>query len=162
MIANGKLYSLAYDGYVHAYDMNTGQEVWKFASGSAGRETPYGTYPFYYGPIIADGVCFVGTGEHSPTQPLIRGEKLFAINDQTGDEIWSLTGFHVLQAIADGYLISYNGEDNRIYCFGKGKTQLAPPAPTPTPPPPSARGSGCRARPRAERSTGSPARAGGS
>jgi outer membrane protein assembly factor BamB len=124
MIANGKLYSLAYDGYVHAYDMKTGQQLWKFASGNAGRETPYGTYPFYYGPIIADGICYVGTGEHSPTQPLIRGEKLFAINDQTGTELWSINGFHVLQALADGYLIGYNGEDNRIYCFGKGQTSI--------------------------------------
>jgi outer membrane protein assembly factor BamB len=122
MIANGKLYSLAYDGYVHAYDMKTGNEVWKFASGISGRETPYGTYPFYYGPIVADGVCYVGTGEHSPTQPLIRGEKLFAVDDKTGTQLWSINGFHVLQALADGYLISYNGEDNRIYCYGKGKS----------------------------------------
>ena len=27
-------------------------------------------------------------------------------------------------AIADGYLVTYNGYDNRIYCFGKGKTAI--------------------------------------
>jgi hypothetical protein len=25
-------------------------------------------------------------------------------------------------AIADGYMVTFNGYDNRIYCFGKGQT----------------------------------------
>ncbi len=120
VIANGLMYSMAYDGYVHAFDINNGKEVWKASSGNSGLDAPYGTYPFFYGPIVADGVVFAGTGEHSPTQPLIRGEKLFAFDANSGTQIWSIPGLVTLQALADGYLIGYNGYDNQIYVFGKG------------------------------------------
>ena len=121
LIAYGKLYALSYDGSVHAYDLETGKEVFKYYSGDdIYRETPYGTFPFYFGPIIADGVVFAGNGEHSPSLPLYRGFKLHAFDAQTGTPVWNLSGWHVIQAIADGYLVSYNAEDNRMYIFGKG------------------------------------------
>ncbi len=129
VIANGKMYSMAYDGYVHCFDTATGKELWKFFSGNSGIDSPYGTYPFFYGPIIADGVVFAGTGEHSPTQPLIRGEKLFAINANTGQGLWNISGLLAIQAIADGYLVGYNGYDNQIYVFGKGPSATTVSAP---------------------------------
>ena len=129
VIAYGKLYGAGYDGYVHAYDIKTGQELWKAYSGSSGLETPYGSYPMYYGPIIADGVLYMGTGEHSPTQPWIRGEKLFAIDANNGNTLWSMTGAWIIQAIADGYLVGYNAYDNRMYCIGKGPSKLEVSAP---------------------------------
>jgi len=123
VIAYGKLYVLSFDGSVHAFDLKTGKQVFKYYSGNDNyRETPYGTFPFYFGPIIADGVVFAGNGEHSPSIPLYRGEKLHAFNAENGAPIWTLDGWHVIQAIADGYLVSYNAEDNRIYVFGKGQT----------------------------------------
>ncbi len=129
IIAAGKLLSMTYDGYLHAYDITNGRELWKFFSGNAGRETPYGTYPMYYGPIVADGVVYVSTGEHSPTQPSIRGEKLFAVDLNTGEGLWTLNAQMPLQAIADGYLVGYNAYDNRIYCFGKGPSAITVTAP---------------------------------
>jgi outer membrane protein assembly factor BamB len=119
-IADGKLYSGSFDGYMHAFDIETGKEVWKFYSGNSGLETVTGTYIFWNGPIIAGGVVFAGTGEETPTQPLTRGNKIFALDAATGKEIWSIKGYMNLRAIADGYLVGYNGYDNRIYCFGKG------------------------------------------
>jgi hypothetical protein len=83
-------------------------------------DSPYGRYPFYYGPIVADNVVFAANGEHSPTQPLIQGEALYAFDAHNGERLWKLEGWHVLCAIADGYLITYNAADNRIYCIGKG------------------------------------------
>lgn len=129
LIADGKVYALGYDGYLHAFDVNTGKHLWKFYSGNSGTETPYGSYPFYYGPIIADGVLFAGTGEHSPTQPYIRGERLFAVDVETGKELWSINGMMLVQAITDGYLLAYNAYDNRIYCFGKGPSATTVTAP---------------------------------
>ncbi len=124
VIAYGKLFAESYDGSVHAFDLKTGKQVFKYYSGNdTYRETPYGTFPFYYGPIIADNVVFAGNGEHSPSIPLYRGYKLHAFDAQTGTPIWNLSGWHVIQAIADGYLVSYNAEDNRIYVFGKGPSK---------------------------------------
>jgi outer membrane protein assembly factor BamB len=120
LIANGKLYSGAWDGYMHAFDITTGEEVWKFYSGDSGSETVFGTYPFWNGQILADGVVFAGTGEETPTQPLTRGGTVFAIDDNTGEEIWSISGYMGLRAIADGYLVTYNAYDNLLYVFGKG------------------------------------------
>jgi outer membrane protein assembly factor BamB len=121
VIAYGKLYALSYDGSVHAFDIKTGKQVFKYYSGDdLFRETPYGHFPFYYGPIIADGVVFAGNGEHSPSIPLYRGYKLHAFDAKTGDPIWNISGWMAIQAIADGYLVAYNAEDNCIYVFGKG------------------------------------------
>ncbi len=128
VIAYGKLYHPTYGGF-YALDIKTGEIAWSFSSGNSGLETPYGTYPFYMGPIIADGVVYAGTSEHSPTQPLIRGEKLFALDANTGKELWSIDGIHTIQAIADGYLVGYNGYDNQIYCFGKGPSATTVSAP---------------------------------
>jgi hypothetical protein len=130
VIAYGKLYALSFDGHVHAYDLNTGHEVFSYYSGDdLFRETPYGTFPFYYGPIIADGVVFAGNGEHSPTQPLYRGYQLHAFDAENGTAVWTLPGWHVIQAIADGYLVSYNAEDNNMYVFGKGPSAMTVNAP---------------------------------
>ncbi|MCW4035357.1 MAG: PQQ-binding-like beta-propeller repeat protein [Candidatus Bathyarchaeota archaeon] len=119
-MAYGNLYTCNYDGSVTAYNLEDGTIDWKSYSNNSGAETPYGKYPFFYGPLIGGGVVFAGTGEHSPTQPLIRGEKLYAFDAYNGDRLWELEGFMVVTAIADGYLICYNAYDNRMYCIGKG------------------------------------------
>jgi hypothetical protein len=127
-IAEGNLIVLSYDGHVHAIDISTGEHSWKFYGGDT-NETPYGTYPFYYGPMMADGVVFAGQGEHSPTQPFIRGFRLHAIDGNTGEGIWSIAGSMSPAAIADGYFLAVNGYDNRLYCFGKGPSATTVDAP---------------------------------
>ncbi len=124
IIAYDKLYVLSYDGSVHAFDITNGKQIFKYYSGDDNyRETPYGTFPFYYGPIIANGVVFAGNGEHSPSIPLYRGYQLHAFSATDGTPFWTFPGWHVIQAIADGYLVSYNAEDNKIYVFGKGPSE---------------------------------------
>jgi outer membrane protein assembly factor BamB len=124
LIAYGKLYSLHLDGYVHAFDLETGEEAWKFFSGPSELEDPYNAYPFWNGPIIADGVVFAATGDMMPPQPFVRGYRLYAIDAESGDEIWSLSGNLVTTAIADGYLMCESGYDNRLYCIGKGPSAI--------------------------------------
>ena len=119
-IANGKLYCGAFDGHVYAFDIKTGKLVWESYTGDAGAETVYGTWPVWNGPIIAGNVVFVGTGEETPTQPLTKGNRVFAFDAETGSELWNIAGYMSLRAIADGYLVGYNGYDNSVYCFGKG------------------------------------------
>ena len=51
-VGEGKVYTVAYDGYVYAYNTNDGSLVWKFYSGDTG-ETPYGTYSWWAGVAIA-------------------------------------------------------------------------------------------------------------
>jgi hypothetical protein len=121
-IAYDKLYSLDLAGYVTAFDIKTGKRLWHFFSGNSGIETHYGAYAFFWGPLVAGEVVFAATGEHSPSQPLSRGQRLFAIDANTANSLWNITGMMAVQAIADGYLLVYNAYDNRLYCFGKGQT----------------------------------------
>ncbi|MEM2889265.1 MAG: PQQ-binding-like beta-propeller repeat protein [Candidatus Bathyarchaeia archaeon] len=125
VLAYGKLIVAGYSGCVTAFDLKTGEHLWTFDSGPSGLETPYGKWPFYGGITVADGKIYVANGEHSPGTPMWRGEKLYSLNATTGEKIWDISGWFIGNsiAIAEGYLVGYSGYDNRIYCFGKGKTQ---------------------------------------
>jgi hypothetical protein len=122
-IAYGTLYSGSFDGHIYAFDITNGKLLWKYYSGDSGKETPTGSWPTYYGPIIADGVVFMGNGEQSPTDPLWRGAKLHAVDAYTGEAVWNVSGWMRVGAVVEGYLLAYNDYDCRVYCFGKGPSK---------------------------------------
>ncbi len=127
---NGLLIAAGWDGYVHAHDLTTGEIKWEYFSGTtADTELPYGTYPFYGGILVTDGKVFATPGEHSPSAPMPRGEKLHVINIDNGKAVWTLTGWFQHPVAADGYMLSLNGYDNQIYCFGKGPSATTVQAP---------------------------------
>jgi outer membrane protein assembly factor BamB len=121
-VGYGRLYATAYDGTVHCYDLKTGQNVWNYFSGSAGYETIYGNYPMYGGVTIADGKVYITNNEHSPNSPNWRGGKVYCIDANTGDLLWSVLGWMPGIIIADGYMASLNCYDGQVYSFGKGQT----------------------------------------
>jgi outer membrane protein assembly factor BamB len=128
--AYGILYSVAYDGKLHAYNATTGVHLWDFSTGEAGFETPYGTYPLGGGEFsIADGKVYVCTGEHSPNVPMWRGGRIFCVDAITGQSIWNETGWWQRPVIADGYIASFNNYDGKVYSFGKGQTSTSVEAP---------------------------------
>jgi outer membrane protein assembly factor BamB len=123
-IAYGKLYATGYDGTVHAYDVKTGTHLWDWYAGSSGYETAYGTWPLsIVGSLtIADGKIYVGAS-HGLVQPMFRGGQLYCIDANSGNELWRVnTWCGSTLAVADGYLVTLNGYDNQIYCYGKGLT----------------------------------------
>lgn len=135
--AYGLLFSNQYDGVV-AYDWNDGKIVWWFQAPAPPFETPYtnGTgnlggsgYSFFSDGIVADGKVYTYSVEHSPTAPLTRGWKTFAINATTGKGIWNITGAMTPGVVADGYLTATNYYDAYLYVFGKGKSQTTVSAP---------------------------------
>jgi hypothetical protein len=121
----GKLFTTSYSGWLHAYDIMTGERLWDYSTGNAGLDTPYGSYPIWSGTTVADNKVFIGTGEHSPDTPLYKGEQLHAVNIDNGQKVWSIKGWYFSPAAADGYLVVFNYGDNRIYCFGKGQTETS-------------------------------------
>jgi hypothetical protein len=129
-IYQGMLLTYGYGGVLIAYNITTGEILWKYTATGVGFESPYGNYPMGIG-CIADGKIYIGTGEHSPTQPLYRGPVLRCINASNGVELWSFPVYGVSMyagnagdnfAIADGFLVALNAYDNQIYCFGKGSS----------------------------------------
>jgi WD40 repeat protein len=124
IIAYGKLFVSAYDGRIYCYDIKNGEKLWEYFSGSSGTETIYGHWPFYGSGAmtVADNILFAANDEHSPNSPLYKGATITAINVTTDKEYGTISGWMQGTAIADGYLVSLNGYDNALYCFGKGQT----------------------------------------
>jgi outer membrane protein assembly factor BamB len=120
--AYGNMYTGGYDGQVECWDPETGEIKWTSLTEST-TELPSGAYPTDE-PLIADGKGYLYVDEHSPTQPLFRGSKLFCFDVFTGEPIWNITGYFLPTAIAGGYL--YAGDSRytgSTYCFGKGQTE---------------------------------------
>jgi len=120
--AYGKLYHVGYGGTIYCIDMTSGEMLWSTFTGSSGAETPYGQYPFFSSLAIADGKIYAGNGEHSPNNPLYRGESMWCFDANTGEILWKIKGWLHNPMIADGYLVSDNLYDMQWYCFGKGPT----------------------------------------
>ena len=63
------------------------------------------------------------TGEHSHVgEPMFQGYSIYDLNETTGAEIWTELGWDQFPAFSDGYMVTDNGYDNQIYCFGQGNT----------------------------------------
>ncbi len=146
--AYGYLYSYDFVG-VHAINWETGKIDWAFNSPTPYQfETPYQGYYSWHGAAkAADGKLYVYNGEHTPSQPVTRGWRLYCLNATTGEHIWDIPmgqliwntiwynlggipGSRIFQgAIADGYLVATNEYDGYLYSFGKGKSAITVTAP---------------------------------
>ncbi len=129
IVAYGKVIYTGYDGHVWAWDAKTGEPEWDFYFGSAGFENAYGTYAVNNGVTAADGKLFVTNDEHTPDSTMWRGGKIAAIDINTGECVWNLSGWIRLPAIADGILTAVNAYDNQIYTIGKGPSKTIIEAP---------------------------------
>ena len=127
----GNIISNQYDGVV-AYNWTNGKVSWWYKDKAEyPYETPFGdNNPWFTGTArIADGVLYTYNTEHSPSQPIMRGLKLHAINITTGVGIWNMSGNMSPGAVADGYLTASNSYDGYMYVFGKGKSSTTVTAP---------------------------------
>jgi outer membrane protein assembly factor BamB len=120
--AYGMLYGMGIDGIVRAFNITTGDLLWKWETGTSGYNTPYGNYPIYGGTVIADGKIYINEGTHGNGAGLWRGDTMSCVDAYTGELIWRVAGWFdgSTLAIADGYILAHNYYDNQIYSFGKG------------------------------------------
>jgi outer membrane protein assembly factor BamB len=121
----------SYDGHLYAYDTETGALKWKVFTGNT-TETAMGTYGAWGMPVIGSDMVYFGTSEHSMTNPSTRGNKLFGVDGESGEIIWSLPfiGFTRGGGIASGMMWYANDYDSCVYMFGKGPTATTVSAPT--------------------------------
>ncbi len=132
-IGYGNLYSWGLGGSVYCYNATTGVLQWTWSAGSAGFDTPYGTWPigtFGGNYVLADGKMYVMVG-HDYTPPVFKGAKIYCINATDGTEIWDSLSFNIAggPALSDGYMVWDNGYDNQIYCYGQGPSRTTVDAP---------------------------------
>jgi outer membrane protein assembly factor BamB len=119
--AYDRIYVGSFDGHLRCLNGLTGQQEWEYYIGDT-TETIFNTWAFYKGTAAADGKYYISTSEHTPSNPSIRGNKLFCFDAFTGDLLWNMTGAFDTN-IAEGYLVGACENDGYMYCFGKGKTE---------------------------------------
>jgi len=125
----GHLYQHGWGGLIYCYDTKTGNLLWTYGNGGVGNstnsglDTPWGYYPTFVF-AFADGKVYLYSTEHSPNTPPYKGEKVRCIDANTGEEVWTLTGWSCSGFfIADGYGTYLNTYDNQIYAVGKGPSE---------------------------------------
>ncbi len=123
--------SFGFAGEIYGYNVTTGQLLWTYNSTAApySYESAYGNnMPLTFG-AVCDGMVYMYSTEHSPTNPLWRESYVRCINMTDGTLIWKLEDFNMGLSIADGYLVSASEYDNLIYCIGKGPSATTVNAP---------------------------------
>lgn len=134
--AYGLLFHNDYDG-VQAINWTTGKIEWSFNAPAVPFESPYNDqYSWHSSGVVADGKLYTFTCEHTPSQPLTRGWKLYCINATTGANIWNVTcgqglagSRYIMGAIEDGYL-AYTDEYQmylNVYGIGQSSTTITAP-----------------------------------
>ncbi len=125
IVAYGMLYACDFGGQVHAYNIETGAQVWQFSTGTSGYATPYGIWPLVHVEAVGGGVVFVAGG-HTYSPPMFLGALVYAINATTGQLIWSGSSFDdsngASAILADGIFLKPNAYNNELYAYGQGQT----------------------------------------
>jgi hypothetical protein len=119
---NNTLFMGSYDGYVYAYNIQTGAKVWTSYYIGADGETIYGNQVFNGASIGGGGVLYYSTGTTYHLEPRSRFHSIVAINETTGKFLWNLPIPINPTAIAYGYVVGRDIENGMQYCIGKGKT----------------------------------------
>jgi outer membrane protein assembly factor BamB len=135
--AYGLLFHNDYNS-VNAINWTNGNIEWSFVAPVVAFETPYNEQQAWHSSgVVADGKLYTFTCEHTPSQPLTRGWKLYCINATTGENIWNIStaqsipgSRYIMGAVADGYLAYSNEYDHYLYIYGKGKSATTIAAPT--------------------------------
>jgi hypothetical protein len=129
----GLFHYAGYDGHLYAWNASTGRIQWAFYAGDSGLDTPTNTWTFWNN-IVSAGtegnvLVYAGNGEHTPAQPAWRGQRLYCVNQNTGEEVWHIAFSPLDKIIADGVLVVANYYDGQLYAFGKGPTSITVSAP---------------------------------
>jgi hypothetical protein len=132
-IAYGKLFRTATSGVVYAYDIKTGELAWSFDAKDHFTEILWSSnWPLLIA-FVTDGKIYLAHNEHSPVNPLPRGAPFFALDVETGQEVFSLNlrGHYWggQPIIGDSIIAMFNTYDCRVYSLGKGPSATTVTAP---------------------------------
>jgi len=136
----GNLYWAGYAGQLYCFNETNGALTWTFGNGdtpdnstNAGTGTPYG-YDTVFISVIADGMVYLSSTEHSPNSPLYPSYGERCINATTGLQIWYIPDYgnlmySAMTPVASGYMVTDNTFTQEIYCFGQGPSATTVTAP---------------------------------
>ncbi len=135
LVAYDKLYACGVAGIVYCYDVNTGDLLWNYTVKDTYTESMFASNWWVGIVFITDGKLYLGTGEHSPNQPLPRGAPFLCLNATDGSLVWRAdglfrqTGWGGLAIIGDSIMATMDTYDMQLYAVGKGPTAMTIEAP---------------------------------
>ena len=132
-------YGPGYANVLYCYNDATGALEWTWGNGGAGNSTnaglytAFGDYPLWVA-TMAGGLLYLQGDVHSPNQPLWKGQQLYCLNATSGAQLWSIFDYsenmyNGYAPVAAGYLVTFNGYDSQLYCYGQGPSQTTVTAP---------------------------------
>jgi hypothetical protein len=135
VIKYGKLFTAGMAGVVNAYDVKTGEHLWRY-----NNTDPYTEQLFsenWPAPInfIVDGKIYLFHQEHSANTPVPRGAPAVALNATTGEVVWRIDGLRLgtrwggQPIIGDSIIAAFSSYDNQVVAIGKGPTATTVTAP---------------------------------
>ena len=136
VIVYDKLISASIGGVVYCYDINTGNELWNYPATDLHTESYISENWWLDIPIVACNeqagvrIVYIGTQEHSVIEPKPRGAPFIALDVETGDVVWSITGmFRQTQwggtaIIGDSVIVTQDTYNQQIYAIGKGPSEV--------------------------------------
>ena len=99
--------------------------IYEPVSGAA-FETPYvqngtASNPGTATPVIANGICYIDSNEHTPSAPYERGFATYAINMTDGSLVYRLDEEMVARTMSDGYTMYDVIQRNNVRCRQRTK-----------------------------------------
>ncbi len=133
VIYDGKLFAGSWGGSLYAYDIKTGDLLWKYDNVDVYNQILWGNnWPIRIA-FIADGKIYLEHHEHSPVDPLPKGAPFVALDIETGEKVFEInlrgTEWGSSPAISDGVIAMFNSYDGRIYALGRGPSAIEVTAP---------------------------------
>jgi outer membrane protein assembly factor BamB len=127
-VAYGTLYSTGYSGTLYAYDLKTGNLKFTYGNdpnnpdnSTASSNAPFGNYQTQVA-AVADNKVYLITGEYDFESPPYQGASTIALDASNGTQLWKVYGTSEWeeQAVADGYYVWFNQNEQQIYVTGPG------------------------------------------
>ncbi len=120
------LYSVGVGGIVYAYNLGTGQTDWTYNMTDPYGEPVSGNNWWGWIQLIANGMIYVGTTEHSANMPYPRGGPFICLNATDGTEIFRVNG--MMRAtrwggnavMGDSTIVGMDTYDQQVWAIGKG------------------------------------------
>ena len=135
VIKYGKLYTAGMSGVVNAYNVKTGEHLWRYNITDPYTEQLFSSN--WPAPInfIVDGKIYLFHQEHSANTPVPRGAPAVCLDAETGEVVWRTDGLRLgtrwggQPAIGDSIIAAFSSYDNQVVALGKGPTKTTVTAP---------------------------------
>jgi outer membrane protein assembly factor BamB len=135
VIRYGKLYTSGMSGVVNAYNVKTGEHIWRYNITDPYTEQLFSeNWPAPIG-FIVDGKVYLFHQEHSANTPVPRGAPAVCLDAETGEVVWRQDGLRLgtrwggQPIIGDSIIAGFSSYDNKVVAIGKGPTATTVTAP---------------------------------